>query len=177
MGDSFLPSNEATLVQWANNLVSYAVTHTAQTGLSTAVVTEFTARRNDFQNSILLTETSKSAYRANVKTKKLKQKSIRPLARVGYKNVPDSKTAVLRTKFPCPIECEARHGGTRLARRHLFLDSCKRSIEDYARYLNQLVQGNPAATDETKLGLGLTVKKKPQKREPEIPADVRQVKV
>jgi len=177
MGDSFLPSNEATLVQWANNLVSYAVTHTAQTGLSTAVVTEFTARRNDFQNSILLTETSKSAYRANVKTKKLKQKSIRPLARVGYKNVPDSKTAVLRTKFPLPIECEARHGGTRLARRHLFLDSCKRSIEDYARYLNQLVQGNPAATDETKLGLGLTVKKKPQKREPEIPADVRQVKV
>ena len=103
MGDSFLPSNEATLVQWANNLVSYAVTHTAQTGLSTAVVTEFTARRNDFQNSILLTETSKSAYRANVKTKKLKQKSIRPLARVGYKNVPDSKTAVLRTKFPCSL--------------------------------------------------------------------------
>jgi len=128
MGDSFLPSNEATLVQWANNLVSYAVTHTAQTGLSTAVVTEFTARRNDFQNSILLTETSKSAYRANVKTKKLKQKSIRPLARVGYKNVPDSKTTVLRTKFPLPIECEARHGGTRPARRHLFCWTLARGL-------------------------------------------------
>jgi len=34
-------------------------------------------------------------------------------AEVGYKNVPDSKTGVLRTKFPLPIECEARHGGTR----------------------------------------------------------------
>jgi len=41
---------------------------------------------------------------------------IRPLAEVGYRNVPDSKTAVLRTKFPCSIECEARHGGTRPAR-------------------------------------------------------------
>jgi len=39
----------------------------------------------------------------------------RPLAEVGYKNVPDSKTAVLRTKFPLPIECEARYGGTPLA--------------------------------------------------------------
>jgi len=33
---------------------------------------------------------------------------LRPLAEVGYKNVPDSKTAVLRTKFPC-FE-SAKHG-------------------------------------------------------------------
>ena len=46
----------------------------------------------------------------------------RPLARVGYKNVPDSKTDVLRTNpqevSPSALgfECEARHGGTRPAR-------------------------------------------------------------
>jgi len=54
--------------------------------------------------------------------------SIIPLARVGYKNVPDSKTAVLRTKFPLPIECEARHGGTRPARRHLFCWTLARGL-------------------------------------------------
>jgi len=78
--------------------------------------------------------------------------------------------------LPYRVRSTARRNET-CTQTFILLDSCKRSIEDYARYLNQLVQGNPAATDETKLGLGLTVKKKPQKREPEIPADVRQVKV
>ena len=120
MNDSFLPDKEAALVQWANNFVSYAVTRPTQTGLATTVVTEFSNRRTDYQNSILLTETARATYHAYVKTKAIKQKS----------------------------------------------------VEDYARYLNQLVQGNPAVTDETKLGLGLTIKKKREKREPEIPKDL-----
>jgi len=51
---------------------------------------------------------------------------IRPLARVGYKNVPDSKTGVLRTQSSL-CECEARHGGTPSAEEFILLDSCKRS--------------------------------------------------
>ena len=54
---------------------------------------------------------------------------IRPLARVGYKNVPDSKTDVLRTKFSCLSS--AKHGTAErdLHQEFSLLDSCKRSIE------------------------------------------------
>jgi|GEM_PF-4504559 len=54
---------------------------------------------------------------------------IRPLARVGYKNVPDSKTAVPRTKFSC-LE-SAKHGTAErdLHEKFILLYSCKRSIE------------------------------------------------
>ncbi len=120
MSNSFLPKAEDKLVQWANNFVSYAVTRPVQTGLSTTAVTEITNRRNDFQNSILLTETAESAFRANVKLKATKMKN----------------------------------------------------LEDYARSLNLIIQGNLNVTDETKLGLGLAIKKKRERRLPEIPADL-----
>jgi len=71
--------------------------------------------------------------------------SIRPLARVGYKNVPDSKTDVLRTKFSC-LE-SAKHGTAErdLHEKFISLDLCKK--------YNQRVTTN--RNDETNASLYL----------------------
>jgi|GEM_PF-4150957 len=50
----------------------------------------------------------------------------RPLARVGYKNVPDSKTVVLRTKFPCPSS--AKHGTAERDTKNLFCRTLARGL-------------------------------------------------
>ncbi len=121
MSNDFLPAKDKLIVQWATACASYAAPRPLQTGLATTVVTELTTRRNDFQNSILLVESTHAAYRAAVKTK----------------------------------------------------NTQKKRVEETARLVNQQVQGNPAVNDETKLGLGLTVKEKREHKLPQVPTDLR----
>jgi len=119
MSTDFLPDRDKLIVQWATACASYASPRPIQTGRATTVVTELTTRRNDFQNSILLVESTHAAHRAAVKAKNIN----------------------------------------------------KKRVEETSRLINQQVQGNPAVNDETKLGLGLQVKSKPERRKPQVPVN------
>ena len=120
MSQDFLPDRDKLIVQWATACASYAAPRPIQTGLATTVVTELATRKNDFQNSILLVESTSAAYRAAVRGK----------------------------------------------------NTQKKRVEETARLINQQVQGNPIVNDETKLGLGLQVKSKPERRKPQVPTNL-----
>jgi len=99
MSTDFLPDRDKLIVQWATACASYASPRPIQTGRATTVVTELTTRRNDFQNSILLVESTHAAHRAAVKAKNINKKRVEETSRLINQQVQGNPAVNDETKL------------------------------------------------------------------------------